>query len=63
MTSVAMQKEWKHPRLWGIGTALGVGLLKELADSRKGGSGFSGSDLAYDGIGAISIQFTFRIKP
>jgi putative lipoprotein len=32
--------------------SLAVGLAKELHDSRRGGSGFSGKDLAADALGA-----------
>ena len=35
----------------GVGTALAVGFVKELSDSRSGGTGFSGQDMLADGIG------------
>jgi putative lipoprotein len=35
----------------GVASALAVGLGKELYDSRKSGTGFSGEDMMADGIG------------
>jgi putative lipoprotein len=35
-----------------VGLAMTPGLIKELSDAQKGGSGFSGKDLAWDLAGA-----------
>jgi uncharacterized protein YfiM (DUF2279 family) len=59
-TSAAQQAGWKHPRAWGIGAAVGVGLLKELADSRKGGTGFDPADLGATALGGVTVQFVIR---
>ena len=37
-----------------FGLAMAPGVAKELADMRRGGSGFSGKDLVADAIGAAS---------
>lgn len=40
--------------LTGAGLAMGAGLGKELYDTRSGGSGFSGKDLAWDAVGTAT---------
>jgi len=40
--------------LTGAGLAMGTGLGKELYDSRRGGRGFSGKDLAWDAAGTAA---------
>jgi len=37
-----------------IGVGLGVGLAKEIYDSRNGGTGFDGKDLIADTLGAVA---------
>lgn len=44
--------QWPNEPLKAFGWALLPGLLKELSDAQKGGSGFSGKDLAADALGA-----------
>lgn len=39
--------------LGGTASAGTVGLLKEVYDSRRGGSGFNGADLAYTALGGL----------
>ena len=43
---IAVERGWKHPKLWAIGSALGVGVLKEVADSRQKGNRFDPMDAA-----------------
>ena len=39
--------------LGGVGSAGTVGLLKEIYDSREGGNGFNGADIAYTALGGL----------
>ena len=48
----AMANQFPNEPLKAWGLAMVPGLLKELADSQKGGTGFSGSDLAANAVGA-----------
>jgi putative lipoprotein len=46
-----------------IAVGLGVGLAKELYDSRKGGTGFSKDDLVADTLGVaagMGLMFTYK---
>lgn len=45
-------RDTEHPVLYALMGTLGVGLAKELYDSRSGGSGFSRADLGADAVGA-----------
>lgn len=47
--------------VWGIGSALLVGTLKEWSDSNKKGNYFDGMDLAYTVGGAIFMSVTLDI--
>lgn len=45
--------------------AMAPGLLKELHDARRGGSGFSGKDLAADALGAglgVAVGRSLRLR-
>lgn len=48
----ATGNQWPQNKPLAIGVAMVPGLLKEVSDSGKGGSGFSGKDLVADLIGA-----------
>jgi len=37
----------------GVISGMTIGLLKEVYDSRKGGTGFSKADLVADGVGSV----------
>ena len=50
-------KDSEHPILYPLLIGAGVGLAKEVYDSRSGGSGFSKQDLLADSIG-ITIGLT-----
>ena len=50
-------KDSEHPILYPLLIGAGVGLAKEVYDSRSGGSGFSKQDLLADPIG-ITIGLT-----
>ena len=49
----------KKARFWGIATPILVGTLKELSDSRSGGTGFDWVDLGYTAGGGITATYTF----
>ena len=55
--SVFALKDSEHPILYPLLIGTGVGLAKEVYDSRSGGSGFSKQDLLADSIG-ITIGLT-----
>lgn len=42
----------EHPILYPFAVSFSVGVLKEIYDSRPGGTGFSNEDLAADALGA-----------
>jgi uncharacterized protein YfiM (DUF2279 family) len=42
------------------GAALGIGLVKELYDSRKGGSGFDIKDLGATVLGGMTLGVTYK---
>jgi len=48
----ATGNQWPENKPLAIGVAMIPGLLKEVSDAQKGGSGFSGKDLAADLLGA-----------
>ena len=60
MGQVAVENGWKHPKLWAIGSALGVGVLKEIADSRQKGNRFDPADAVATGLGGFTVSFAFR---
>ena len=49
----------KKARFWGIATPILVGTIKELSDSRSGGTGFDWADLGYTAGGGITATYTF----
>ena len=49
----------KKAKFWGILTPILVGTIKELSDSRKGGTGFDWADLGYTAGGGIVATYTF----
>ena len=49
----------KKAKFWGIVTPILVGTLKELSDSRSGGTGFDWADLGYTAGGGIVATYTF----
>ena len=55
--SAVALKDSEHPILYPLLMGAGVGLAKEVYDSRSGGSGFSKQDLLADSIG-ITIGLT-----
>jgi len=57
---IAVERGWAHPRLWAIGSAIGVGILKEVADSRQKGNRFDPMDAAATGLGGLTVSFAFR---
>lgn len=48
----ATGNQWPDNKPLAIGVAMIPGILKEVADSQKGGSGFSSKDLVWDLVGA-----------
>lgn len=53
-TAAVMLGDSRHPIIYPFALSFGLGVAKEVYDSRKGGSGFDRSDLAADFIGAAS---------
>jgi uncharacterized protein YfiM (DUF2279 family) len=49
----------KHSIIISISTAFTIGLLKELYDSRKGGTGFNVYDLGATTLGGVIITIKF----
>jgi len=55
---VATASQWPENKPLAIGAAMIPGVLKEVADAQKGGSGFSGKDIVFDFLGAVSGVYT-----
>lgn len=52
-TAAVMLGDSRHPIIYPFAISFGLGIAKEVYDSRKGGSGFDRRDLAADFIGAF----------
>ena len=51
---VATGNQWPNEPGKAVAVAMIPGVLKEVADAQKGGSGFSGKDLVFDFLGAAA---------
>jgi uncharacterized protein YfiM (DUF2279 family) len=51
---IATANQWPDNKPLSIGVAMIPGIAKEISDSQKGGSGFSGKDIAWDFLGALT---------
>jgi len=54
-------KDDRKAALYGIGTALLVGTIKELSDSTQSGNSFDRRDLLATAYGGISVGITFDL--
>ena len=54
----AAGNQWPNNKPLAVGVAMLPGLAKELSDSQKGGTGFSGGDMAANLLGAVTGVYT-----
>lgn len=57
-SAVVVESLWVEDLHWlaRFTIAMAPGVLKELADMRRGGSGFSGKDIAADALGVTGVM-------
>jgi len=48
----------KNSKFWGIVTPIVIGTIKELSDTKKGGTGFDVIDLGYTAVGGVIGTYT-----
>ena len=48
----------KKSKFWGIVAPIIIGTIKELSDTRKGGTGFDVIDLGYTAVGGVVGTYT-----
>lgn len=58
ISAVVVESLWAEDLHWlaRFTIAMAPGVLKELADMRRGGSGFSGKDIAADALGVTGVM-------
>jgi hypothetical protein len=58
---IAKRNGWKHPKLWGVGAAVGVGLLKEVYDKQHPKTNTCDPmDALATGLGGLTVSYTWR---
>ena len=57
----AHRQGWKHPRVWGVGAACAVGILKEVYDKQHPKSHtVDANDALATGLGGLVVSYSWR---